>query len=517
MANINQLAGQTAVYGLSSIIGRFLNYLLVPLYTYTFTTSEYGIVTEFYAYVVVLQILLTYGMETGFFRFSEKLNNLNTVFTTILTAIFSTSTLFIILVITFSKQISALIGYQNHIDYIIIFAFIIGIDSVTAIFFAKLRKQNKAKKFAIFKIINISLNISLNLFFIILCPILENNNASLISWFYNSSYGVGYIFVSNFIASFITLLLFFPEIIKIKIDFNSKLLKSILIYSLPLLITGLTGAVNEMADRILIKYLTIAPIGTENVQDYVMSQLGIYGANAKLAVIMMMFVQAFRYAAEPFFFSSAKTLDSDSLKNFADVMKYFIVLAFFMFLFILLNLDFIKYFINKDYFEGLNVVLPLFLSRILVGVFFILSFWYKLKDVTKYGIVIFTLGAFITVLFDFIFIPKFGYIAAAWTNFATYLVMVIVSFIWSRKYMKVPYQYITILLYILLALSIYYMSRFIDTSSDIFNILLKNLLILFYIFSQIIHYQNMQRNIQQASIYGLSFQNLLCYNHLKEN
>ncbi|MEA3452632.1 MAG: oligosaccharide flippase family protein, partial [Bacteroidota bacterium] len=305
---------------------------------------------------------------------------------------------------------------------------------------------------------------------------------SFISLIYNSSYGVGYIFVSNLIASSVTLLLFFPEIFKIKIDFNSKLLKSVLIYSLPLLITGLTGAVNEMADRIFIKYLTVAPIETENVQEYVMSQLGIYGASAKLAVIMMMFVQAFRYAAEPFFFSSAKKLDSDSLKNFADVMKYYIFLAFLMFLIIMQNIDIVKYFINKDYFEGLVVVFPLFLSRILVGVFFILSFWYKLKDLTKYGIVIFSTGAVVTIVMDILLIPKFGYIAAAWTNFATYFVMVVFSFIWSRKYMKVPYQYVIILLYIGIAFTIYYMSVFINTSSEIINICLKNLVILFYIF-----------------------------------
>ncbi|MEA3452482.1 MAG: oligosaccharide flippase family protein, partial [Bacteroidota bacterium] len=178
MASIKNLVSQTAVYGLSSIIGRFLNYLLVPLYTYTFVTAEYGIVTEFYAYVVVLQIMLTYGMETGFFRFSEKYKNFNTVFTTILTSILSTSTFFIVLVIVFSKQISSLIGYPDHTDYIIIFALILGIDAITAIFFAKLRKQNKAKKFAIFKIINISLNISFNLFFILLCPILEQKGFS---------------------------------------------------------------------------------------------------------------------------------------------------------------------------------------------------------------------------------------------------------------------------------------------------------------------------------------------------
>ncbi len=482
MAGLKKLAGQTAVYGFSSIIGRFLNYLLVPLYTYTFKPDQYGIVTEFYAYVVVLQIILTYGMETGFFRFSVKHKNSETVFSTVLTSLFSTSSLFIIIIFIFSKNISSLLGYSQHDDYVKIFALILGLDAITAIFFAKLRRDNKAVRFATFKIINISLNIFLNLFFILLCPKLYHDGNTFISLIYNPNYGVGYIFVSNLIASIVTFLLFIPEIFHIKLKFDKKLYKTILIYSLPLLITGLTGAVNEMADRIFIKYLTVAPVGVLNPHDYVMTQLGIYGANAKLAVLMMMFVQAFRYAAEPFFFSSAKDLSPKSLKTFADVMKYYLFLAFLLFLIVLVNLDIVKYFINKTYFEGLKVVFPLFLSRILVGVFFILSFWYKLKDITRYGIVIFSTGAFITIILDVLLIPKFGYIAAAWTNFTTYFVMVLFSYFWSRKYMKVHYQYLRILFYIFTALFIYFISKFLNFSNQYISLFIKNILILIYIF-----------------------------------
>ncbi len=479
MAGLKKLAGQTAVYGLSSIIGRFLNYLLVPLYVYTFPPEKYGIVTEFYAYVVVLQIILTYGMETGFFRFAEKSDNPDKVFTTVLTSVFSTSFLFVLLVFLFSKQISTAIGYENHTDYVKIFALILATDAVSAIFFARLRRQNKALKFATFKILNITVNIAFNLFFILLCPYLLKHNINFINYIYIPDYGVGYIFVSNLIASLFVFLLFIPDVFKIRFTFDKKLLKNILIYSLPLLITGLTGSINEMADRILLKYLAVPPENVANAHNYIMYQLGIYGANAKLAVVMMMFVQAFRYAAEPFFFANAKT--DKSYKIFADVMKYYIIFAFLMFLFVLLNLDVFKYFISKEYFEGLKVVFPLFLSRLLVGVFFILSFWYKLTDLTKYGIVIFSTGAVVTLVLDFILIPKYGYIGAAWTNFTAYAVMVLFSYFWSRKYMKVPYQYLRMLFYVIFALSLYFISKLVDFNSLIINVLIYNLMILFYL------------------------------------
>ncbi len=457
MNPLKKLAGQTAVYGLSSIVGRFLNYLLVPLYTYTFATHEYGVVTELFAYVVVLQIVLTYGMETGFFRFSKKNYANDTVFSTVLTSLLATTTFFLIIGIVFSKQIATAISYENNVEYIIYFVLILGIDVFTALPFARLRLQNKAKKFATFKIINISINIGLNLFFILLCPyVIELNPDSILTAIYNPDIGVGYIFISNLIASSVILLLFLPEYFKVKYSFDKKLLKLMLIYSLPLLVTGLSGAVNEMADRILLKHWVTIPAGIENGHEYVMQQLGIYGANAKIAVLMMMLVQAFRYAAEPFLFSQDN--DKDSFKVFADVMKYFIIIALLMFLGVMFYLDIVKYFIHKDYFEGLDVVLPLFLSRIFVGIFFVLSFWYKLKDVTRYGIAIVISGSVITIVLNYFLIPKYGYIGAAWTNFSTYLVMIIISYFWSRKYLPIKYDFKRIFGYFALALGLYFIS-----------------------------------------------------------
>ncbi len=480
MNPLKKLFGQTAVYGVTTIVGRFLNYLLVPLYTYTFTPDQYGVVTELYAYAVLLQILLTYGMETGFFRFAEKNYTVDKVFSTAFSSLFTTSTLFILLVLTFDKQIAAALGYSDHVEYIVYFALIIGIDAVSAIFFARLRQQNKVFKFAAIKIFNISVNIGLNLFFILLCPDLYKHNPdSLLCSVYNPSIGVGYIFISNLVASVLTFLIFIPTLFSIKFTPDWKLLKKMLAYSLPLLITGLTGAVNEVADRIMLKFMTVVPPGVPDAHEYVMYQLGIYGANAKIAVIMMLFVQAFRYAAEPFYFSYAK--EKDSYKVFADVMKYYLIFALAIFLFVLLYLDIVKYFIKSTYHEGLNVVFPLLLSRMMVGVFFLLSFWYKLTDNTKYGIVIFAIGAAITVTLNYIFIPKYGYIACAWTSFVTYFSMVVISYFWGKKYLPLQFDLKSMALYFVVALGIYFVFKNIDFSSKAAEFTTATLFLLAYL------------------------------------
>jgi len=476
-ASVKQLAGQTAIYGVSTVIGRFLTFLLVPMYVRVFTASEYGIVTEFYAYVIVLQVLLTYGMETGFFRFSKKLDKPKTVFTTVLTSILLTSASFVSIAILFANSLSDVLGYHDNPEYVSMFALILGLDAVSAIFFAKLRAENKAKKFALIKLLNIGATLFFNIFFLILCPIFFKNNANII---YYPNFGVGYIFLSNLISSFLVLVILLTELKGIKFKFDKVIFKQILLYSLPLLLTGLTGAFNEAADKFFIKLWTVVPPNFPDAHEYITHQLGIYGANAKLALIMMMFVQAFRYAAEPFFFSFAKG-NNDNLRIFADVMKYFVILAFVLFLVIMLNLEIFKHFLSPDYFEGLSVVFPLFLSRFLVGVFFVLSFWYKLNDVTQRAIYIFVAGTVLTIVLDYFMIPKYGYLGAAWTNFFAYLLMVIFSFIWSRKYMKVNYQYMRLLIYISIPLIFYFLSTFIDFQSLLVTLSVKNLFIFLYL------------------------------------
>ncbi|MDD3688264.1 MAG: oligosaccharide flippase family protein, partial [Bacteroidales bacterium] len=338
---LKKLAGQTAVYGLSSIVGRLLNYLLVPLYTRLFAPEVYGIVTELYAYVTFLLILLTYGLETGFFRFAQDKTNFDKVYTSILTSITVTSTVFIGLLILFLKPIANVMQYGTHPEYILWLGLIVALDAFISIPFAKLRLQNKAWKFAIIRLVNIGINIGLNLFFLVLCPkLLISNPDSIFLKIYSPAIGVGYVFVSNLVANILTFLMLLPEIFNVKLRFDYQLLKQILKYSAPLLIAGFAGMINETLDRVLLKHLV--PDGLN-----AMAQLGIYGANYKLAILMTLFIQMFRYAAEPFFFNNKN--ESNARELYAKATKYFIIAGLIIFLGVMMYIDVIKYFIDVDY------------------------------------------------------------------------------------------------------------------------------------------------------------------------
>ncbi len=458
-SQIKKLAGQTAVYGLSSIIGRFLNYLLVPLYTNLFLTSEYGIVTDLYAYSGFFFVLLTYGMETAYFRFSEKHKNPEKVFTTAVTPLFLTTSVFLFTVLIFSGKIADLLLYPNHREYIILFSFIISFDVLSAIPFAKLRRENKAVKFAVFKFVNIGLNIGFNLFFLLLCPyLLKNNPDSFVKIFYSENGGIIYIFISNLIAGGVTLLLFIPEYLKTKYTFSKDILKQLLIYGSPLLFAGLAGMVNEVIDRILLKYLIVVPAGVPNPDDYIFSQIGIYGANYKLSILITLFIQAFRYAAEPFFFSHAK--EKNAKNTYAKVMKYFIIFGLIIFLGIMLYIDIAKHFINKNYWSGLKIVPILLFANLFLGIVYNLSVWYKLTDKTKFGAYIAGIGAFVTIVLNIILIPKTGYMGSAWATFFCYFTMMLVSYLWGKKYYKIDYPIKSVFLYIIIALLLYFASKF---------------------------------------------------------
>lgn len=443
MGKIKNLLSQTFVYGLSSIIGRLLNYFLVPLYTNVFATNEYGIVIELYTYISFLMIILTYGMETGFFRFS-KLENPDKVFSTALTSLFSTSSLFFILGWIFLNDISNVLGYSNHQDYILMFIAILSVDAFVSIPFARLRMQNKAFKFAIFKLINIVINIGLNLIFILLFPKIG---------LYNQDFGVGYILLANLIASISSLLLFLPDFFKTKFNFDKLILKKMLIYSLPLVISGLCGMINEFFDRVCMKFFYTIPPEVTDANAYVLSQLGIYGANAKIAILMTLFIQTFRYASDPFFFSESGNKDFNEV--FAKVNKYLFAFGMFIFLFVMGYLDIFKHFINHRYWEALNVVPLLLIGHLLSGMIYLQSFWYKLINKTNYGIIIFAFGCIVTILINSLFIPKFGYMACAWANLICYLVMLIITFFWGKKYLPAKYDFSNILRYFLAALIAY--------------------------------------------------------------
>lgn len=476
MANpLKKLAGQTTIYGLSSILGRLLNYLLVPFYTRIFLKGEYGIVAEFYAYITFLLILLTYGMETGFFRFAQDKKNFDKVYSSIMTSLFTTSSLFIVLLLIFLEPISKLIRYAAHPEYVLWVGLIVTIDAFISVPFAKLRLQDKAIKFAIIKLLNIGITIGLNLFFLYWSPIIyETNPNSILLKFYSPEIGVGYVFISNLIANILTLIILIPEIFNVKFCFDKALFKKILIYSAPLIIAGFAGMINETIDRLLLKYIL-----TEKINEaYAMEQLGVYSANYKLSIFMSLFIQMFRYAAEPFFFANKKEKGSTGL--YAIATKYFIIFGLCIFLGIMLYIDIFKLFIGVDYREGLNVVPILLIANLFLGIFFNFSMWYKLNDMTKYGAYLAIFGATITITLNVILIPIYGYIGSAWATLICYIAMTMLSYYWGQKYYKIPYDLKSAFFYFAIALVIYFISTLIKTDNQIFAYTINTILLILF-------------------------------------
>jgi O-antigen/teichoic acid export membrane protein len=447
---IKQLFGQTAVYGLGIVLPRLLNYLLLtPFYTRVFEKASYGVITELYAYVVFLLVILTYGMETGYFRYASNSDQKEKVYTTVLGSLFFTSTLFIVSMILWGGSLSKVIGYGEHPEYIRWLALIVGIDAFTSIPFARIRLYNKAGKYALIRFVEVSINIVLNLFFLYYCP--RHTDNGLVSLVYREEIGVGYVLISNMVASIIKLIVLLPEIMAaFSASFDRKLMGRLLKYSYPLLVAGMAGTVNEALDRILLKHL-LPP------DQNPMEQLGIYGANFKLAVLMTLFVQMFRYAAEPFFFS--KSGEKNAKKLYADVMTFFVVAGLAIFLLVNLYLDYFILFIGKSFREGSHIVPVILMANLVMGIFFNLSIWYKLTSKTMIGAILVILGACITVVINTAFIPRYGYVASAWAHLICYSVMVVLSFLWSRKHYPIPYRIGKILAYMGLALVIYLLNE----------------------------------------------------------
>ncbi|MBW6491462.1 MAG: polysaccharide biosynthesis C-terminal domain-containing protein [Lentimicrobium sp.] len=465
MNPLRKLAGQTAIYGLPTIVGRLLNYLLVPLYTREFLTAEYGIVTEMYAYVAFLFVILSYGMETAFFRFTSQDNKKGNVFGTSVLALILTSTVFTITGFVFTGDISNFMGYPNNPEYIRWFILILATDAISSIPYANLRFENKPLRFAFIKIINISANIGFNLFFILLCPFLIANYpgsalTEIIQKIYNPEIGVGYIFISNLIASILSFLLLIPDILKTKLKFDFSLFRRMLAYAWPLLIFGLAGIVNETFDRIILKHLL--PESSDP-----MSQLGIYGACYKVSILMTLFIQTYRYAAEPFFFDQAKHVDAK--QTYARLMHIFIIICLLIFLGIMLFEDLFILFIGPEFREGRGVIPILLLANLFLGVFYNLSVWFKLTDNTRIGALISVAGAIITLILNFLLIPIMGYMGAAWATLVCYASMMVMSYLIGQKYFPVKYNLTAAGLYLLIALGFYAVSVFLKTNHQVLN------------------------------------------------
>ncbi|MEG0796525.1 MAG: oligosaccharide flippase family protein [Odoribacter sp.] len=473
MAGIKSLAKDTAIYGMSSIIGKFLNWCLTPLYTYLLVPEEYGIIVNLYAWIGLMLVCLTYGLETGFFRFANDPDKgkPETIYSTCMTSIGVTTMLFLAFIFSFLSPISDALQCERHHEYIWIIALIICLDVFSALPFAYLRYRLRPLRFASLKLLNIALTIAFNLFFLLVCPAIYKTHPEWIAWFYNPNYGAGYILVSNLIASFVLLLTLTPEIFQIRWHFRYDLLKQLLRYSFPLLILGLAGIMNQNLDKILYPYLVADP--TE-----AMNQLGIYGANAKIAVVMIMFTQAFRYAYEPFIF--AKTKGEDKRSTYALAMKYFIIVDLLIFLGVMFYLDIIRYFIDPRYFAGLKIVPIIMLAELFSGIFFNLSLWYKLTDRTQWGVYFSLIGLVIIVSLNVLFVPRFGYIACAWAAFACYFTMMFFSWIIGQHYYPINYNLKSIGKYVGLALILYGISTWVTIDNILLRFGFRSILLVVY-------------------------------------
>lgn len=458
MAGIKSLMKDTAIYGLSSIVGRFLNWMLVPLYTIMFPVAEYGVVTFVYAVVALAMVILTYGMETGFFRFAnhERWKDPMEVYSTCLISLALSSTAFVLLVLAFLKPAAGWMHCPAHPSYVAMMAVCVAVDAFLAIPYSYLRYSRRPMRFALLRLVNIGLNIGLNLFFILLCPWLMKHAPSTVAWFYRPDFGIGYIFLSNLLASLVNLIMMLPELHGFRWKFNGLLWREIIAYSSPLLVLGVAGIMNQTVDKLLYPYLVSDPAEA-------MFGLGIYGANYKIALALLVFLQAFRFAYEPFIFSKAKEEGESKLQGYRDAMKYFIVFALFIFLGVMYYLDILRYFISPKYFSGLGIVPIVMLGELFFGIFFNLSVWYKLTDKTIYGMWFSLLGLTVTLVVNILLVPHIGYWGCAVGALCSYGTMMVASFLVGLKKYPVGYETGRILGYFAIA-AIFYVIGFYGVS-----------------------------------------------------
>lgn len=466
MAGIKSLAKDTAIYGLSSIVGRFLNWCLVPLYVYLFPTEEYGIVSNLYSLTAVALIILNYGMETGFFRFANREGaDPDKVYSTSLISVGTTSLIFIILISVFIYPVSGALLLPKHPEYVWLLGVTVAIDAFSNIPFAYLRYKNRSVRFATIKFLNIGANIALNLFFLLCCPPLSRHAAGwIINWFYlpmgGEAFGIGWIFVANILSTVFVLCCLLPFFAgKIRI-FDGSLLRKMLSYSWPLLILGVAGVLSQNMGQILIPYLF------KGHEDMARAMVGVYGANMKIAIVMVMFTQAFRYAYEPFIFAQAKNKGEDRSQAYCDAMKYFVIFGLFIFLAVMYFLPLLKHFIAPDYWSGLRVVPIMMAAELCFGVFFNLSLWYKLTDRTRWGMYLSTICFLLMLGFNLWLVPAIGipdgYLGSAWAALISYFLVMCISYFVGRHYYPLPYPIGRMALYTAIAALFYVAGDWLD-------------------------------------------------------
>ncbi|MBI3134875.1 MAG: polysaccharide biosynthesis protein [Bacteroidetes bacterium] len=446
MSTLKKLAGQTAIYGLSSILGRLLNYLLVPVYTLSYTTAEYGIVSEFYAYVAFFTVLLTFGLETTYFRFIYKSENKEKTFNEIFSLVLIISGIFLVLILVFSQGIANLMLFPQYQNFVMWFGCILVFDATSSILLAKLRYQNQARKFALIQLSSIGLNILLNLIFVLYAKraVDAGNTDGLAAVIYSPAIGIGYIFIANFFSSLLKPLLLYKELSMYKFTVSKTQARTLLVFAAPLAIAGFAGIVNETIDRPMIKYLVYAQSGD---LEFAESQVGIYSGNYKLSILITLFIQAFRYAAEPFFFAQEKS--EDKAKVYAKIMTWFVIVVTLIFVGVSLNLDIFKWFLPKEaYWVGLKIVPVLLLANVFLGIYYNQSIWYKLADRPMFGAYISIGGAVLTIVLNLALIPLLGYVGSAWATLLVYFGMSLASWYLGQRHYPIRYNMRKILLYL---------------------------------------------------------------------
>ena len=464
MANLKGLAKDTAIYGMSSIVGRFLNYLLVPLYTNYMPkeSGDYGVSVNIYAYTALVLVILTFGMETTLFRFANKEDEKpDTVFSTAMGVVGTLSAIFLALIFSFITPISGMLGYADHPDYLLMMATVVVLDSIQAMPFSYLRFQKRPIKFASLKMLFIFFNIALNVLYFVVLGKTE----------------VFYVFSINLWCTGLITFFFIPDFFKVKWHFDFALLKRMLGYSWPILVLGIAGVLNQTVDKI------IFPLVCSEAD--AKAQLGVYGACVKVAMIMAMITQAFRYAYEPIVFSKAK--DKDSKEYYAVAMKYFIIFTLFAFLCVMGYMDILQHIIGEEYREGLVTVPIVMTAEIMMGIYFNLSFWYKLIDKTIWGAWFSLTGCAVLIAINIIFIPKYGYMACAWGGFAGYATSMILSYFVGQKLNPIQYDLKGIFSYILIAAVLFVAMVFLPTSWPVWLRLILNTILIVLFVMEIIH------------------------------
>lgn len=464
MSLLKKLAGETALYGLSSIVGRMLNYLLVFVYARALSKPENGTLNELYAYAGFLIVVYSYRMESAYFRYGTPEKDREKVYATGLYSLIGTTLIITLALLLGAQPLADLLHYSEHPEYIRWFAAILAFDCLAELPFARLRLEQRPWRFVAGKVLNISINILLTLFWLVLCPWAAKNGFHWIHYVWSKDVGVGYVFLTNLIASVATIVYLLPQMKGLGSGFDHKLWRQMIVYAAPLIIVQFAGIVNQMLDRTLLKWLL------PGTPDENLAEVGVYGNNYKLAMLITIFTQAYRYAAEPFFFRHAGEENAPEIQ--AQATKWFTIVALAGMLGVLLFLDVVKYFLGEGYFSGLQVVPILLLANVLLGIYYNLSVWYRLKDKTMLGAGISLAGALITLLLNLLLVPHIGFVGAAWAALVTYTFMCVATWFAGLKYYPVDYPFARMGFYILATFGFYGLSYWLGTALPETSVLL---------------------------------------------